>query len=197
MGAALAAAAVARGAKVTLIAGPGTPAVAGVDRVDFETAADLERALTAAAADADVVVMAAAVADFRPAQRAPGKLSRRAGELALVLAPVPDLLAGLAGARRNGRPYLVGFAAETGGGALLTGRATAKLGEKGCDAIVANDVSAPGIGFDADDNEVTVLFVGGERIEIGRASKRAIADRLWDLFAGRLAPASPRGVVHA
>ncbi len=197
MGAALAAAALARGATVTLIAGPGTPAVAGVRRVDFETAAELEQALTAAAVDADVVVMAAAVADFRPAHRAPGKLSRRSGELALVLAPVPDLLAGLAEARRDGRPYLVGFAAETAGGAALTGRAAAKLGDKGCDAIVANDVSAPGIGFDADDNAVTVLFAGGEQVELGRASKRAIAERLWALFAGRLAPGPARGVAHA
>ena len=197
MGAALAAAAVARGATVTLVAGPGTPAVPGARRVDFETAAELEAALTAAAADADVVVMAAAVADFRPATRAPGKLSRRDGDLALTLAPVPDLLAGLARGRRDGRPYLIGFAAETGGGAGLVGRAAAKLGEKGCDAIVANDVSAPGIGFDADDNAVTVLFPGGERIELGRASKRAIADRLWALFAGRLGPAPARGAAHA
>jgi phosphopantothenoylcysteine decarboxylase/phosphopantothenate--cysteine ligase len=188
MGAALAAGAVARGATVTLIAGPGTPPVPGARRVDFETAAELEAALTAAAADADVVVMAAAVADFRPATRASGKLSRRNGELALTLAPVPDLLAGLARGRRNGRPYLIGFAAETGGGAGLVGRAAAKLGEKGCDAIVANDVSAPGIGFDADENAVTVVFPGGERIELPRAPKRAIADRLWTLFAGRLGP---------
>jgi phosphopantothenoylcysteine decarboxylase/phosphopantothenate--cysteine ligase len=197
MGAALAAAALARGATVTLIAGPGTPAVPGVRRIDFETAAELEAALIAATPDADVIVMAAAVADFRPATRAPGKLSRRNGELALTLAPVPDLLAGLARARRNGRPYLVGFAAETGGGAGLVSRAMAKLGEKGCDAIVANDVSAPGIGFDADENAVTVLFAGGERIELGRAAKRAIADSLWGLFAARLGRAPAQEGAHA
>jgi phosphopantothenoylcysteine decarboxylase/phosphopantothenate--cysteine ligase len=195
MGAALAASAVGRGAAVTLIAGPGTPAVPGARRVDIETAADLERALAAEAADADVVVMAAAVADFRPAARAPGKLSRRAGELALTLAPVPDLLAGLGRARRDGRPYLVGFAAETAGGDLLTGRAAGKLRDKGCDAIVANDVSAPGIGFDADDNEVTVLFADGGWQRLERASKRQIADRLWGLFAARL-PARVREVAH-
>jgi phosphopantothenoylcysteine decarboxylase/phosphopantothenate--cysteine ligase len=196
MGAALAAAAVARGASVTLIAGPGTPAVAGARRVDFETAAELEAALTAEAADADVVVMAAAVADFRPATRSRGKLSRRNGEVALTLAPVPDLLAGLARARRDGRPYLVGFAAETGGGAELVGRAAAKLGEKGCDAIVANDVSAPGIGFDADDNAVTVLFPDGGWQRFDRASKREIADRLWGVFAERLPGHAPE-VAHA
>jgi phosphopantothenoylcysteine decarboxylase/phosphopantothenate--cysteine ligase len=196
MGAALAASAVARGASVTLIAGPGTPAVAGARRVDFETAAELEAVLATEAADADVIVMAAAVADFRPATRARGKLSRRSGEVTLTLAPVPDLLAGLARGRRDGRPYLVGFAAETGGGAELVGRAAAKLGEKGCDAIVANDVSAPGIGFDAEENAVTVLFPDGGWRRFERASKREIADRLWGLFAERLRGPVPE-VAHA
>jgi phosphopantothenoylcysteine decarboxylase/phosphopantothenate--cysteine ligase len=191
MGVALAAAALARGADVTLLAGPGTPAVAPggthLTRIDFESAADLERALGTAAAQADAVVMAAAVADFRPRERAAEKLSRRKEEaLSLELAAVPDLLAGLGRSRRNGRPYLVGFAAEVAGGAALDARATAKLREKGCDAVVANDVSAPGIGFDADDNAVTVLFADGVRADIARASKRAVADRLWDLFAPRI-----------
>jgi len=201
MGAALAAAAAARGAAVTLLAGPGTPpvaagggATAGVTRVDIETAAELEAALAAAAPGADAVVMAAAVADFRPRTRAAGKLSRRAqgGELTLELAPVPDLLAGVARARRDGRPFLVGFAAEVSGGEALAARGAGKLAEKGCDAIVANDVSAPGIGFDADDNAVTVLFSDGVRAELPRAPKRAIADGLWELFAPRL-PTRPGG----
>jgi phosphopantothenoylcysteine decarboxylase/phosphopantothenate--cysteine ligase len=190
MGAALAAAAAARGAAVTLLAGPGTPAVGGasVARIDVETAAELEAALAAAAPGADAVVMAAAVADFRPRARAAGKLSRRtAGDaLTLELAPVPDLLAGVARSRQDGRPFLVGFAAEVSGGEALATRAAGKLAEKGCDAIVANDVSAPGIGFDADDNAVTVLFSDGGRAELPRAPKRAIADRLWGLFAPRL-----------
>jgi phosphopantothenoylcysteine decarboxylase/phosphopantothenate--cysteine ligase len=197
MGAALAAAAAARGAAVTLLAGPGTPAVPStygtteVARVDVETAADLERALASASPGADAVVMAAAVADFRPRARAVGKLSRRTaggGDLTLELTPVPDLLAGVARARQNGRPFLIGFAAELTGGEALAARAASKLQEKGCDAIVANDVSAPGIGFDADDNAVTVLFADGARADIPRASKRAIADRLWGLFAPRLPP---------
>jgi len=196
MGAALAAAAAARGAEVTLLAGPGTPNVqtggraGGIARIDVETAADLERALAAATPDADAVVMAAAVADFRPRSRAAGKLSRRdaGGNLTLELTAVPDLLAGLAHARQNGRPFLIGFAAELGGGAALEARAGGKLREKGCDAIVANDVSAPGIGFDADDNAVTVLFADGSRVDIPRASKRAVADQLWGLFASRLPP---------
>jgi len=193
MGAALAAAAAARGADVTLLAGPGTPATGGVTRVPFESAADLERALAAAAPGADAVVMAAAVADFRPRARAAGKLSRRAaGATSVELVEVPDLLAGLGRQRRAAPsgpagPFLVGFAAEVAGGAAMDDRAGAKLREKGCDAVVANDVSAPGIGFDAEDNAVTVLFADGARVEIPRAPKRAVADRLWDLFAPRLA----------
>jgi phosphopantothenoylcysteine decarboxylase/phosphopantothenate--cysteine ligase len=196
MGAALAAAAAARGAEVTLLAGPGTPNVqsgggpGGISRIEVETAADLERALALATPDADAVVMAAAVADFRPRVRAAGKLSRRdaGGNLTLELTAVPDLLAGLAQTRKNGRPFLIGFAAELGGGAALEARAGGKLREKGCDAIVANDVSAPGIGFDAEDNAVTVLFADGGRFDIPRASKRAVAEQLWGLFASRLAP---------
>ncbi|HEY4392863.1 MAG TPA: bifunctional phosphopantothenoylcysteine decarboxylase/phosphopantothenate--cysteine ligase CoaBC, partial [Polyangia bacterium] len=200
MGAALAAAAAARGAAVTLLAGPGTPQVvsgsgaeSAISRVEVETAADLEAALASAAPGADAVVMAAAVADFRPRTRAAGKLSRRdaGGALALELTAVPDLLAGVARARTDDRPFLIGFSAEIGGGEAAAARAAGKLTEKGCDAIVANDVSAPGIGFDADDNAVTVLFADGARAEIPRASKRAVADRLWGLFAPRLPPRGP------
>jgi phosphopantothenoylcysteine decarboxylase/phosphopantothenate--cysteine ligase len=188
MGAAMAAAAIARGADVTLVAGPDTPAVAGARRIDFETAADLERALADLAPRADVVVMAAAVADFRPRAPVPGKLSRRTAgtEVSLVLEAVPDLLAGLGRARRGSRPYLVGFAAETVAGDALAERAVAKLREKRCDAIVANDVSARGIGFGADENEVTLLFADGTRQAIARAPKRMIADSLWDALAARL-----------
>jgi len=199
MGAALAAAAAARGAEVTLLAGPGTPNVPGgaggpISRIDVETAADLERALASVTVGADAVVMAAAVADFRPRVRAAGKLSRRdaGGNLTLELTAVPDLLAGLAHARQNGRPFLIGFSAELGGGASMEARAAGKLREKGCDAIVANDVSAPGIGFDADDNAVTVMFADGSRADIPRASKRAVAEQLWGLFASRLAPRNDR-----
>jgi phosphopantothenoylcysteine decarboxylase/phosphopantothenate--cysteine ligase len=196
MGAALAASAASRGARVTLLAGPGTPSVPSrggpieVERIEVETAADLERALAAATPSADAVVMTAAVADFRPRTRASGKLPRRrtTGAVALELTPVPDLLAGVARARQNGRPFLIGFAAEIGGGAAMESRAADKLREKGCDAIVANDVSAAGIGFGADDNAVTVLFADGARVEIPRASKRDVADQLWHLFAPRLPP---------
>ena len=193
MGAALAEAAVARGADVTLVAGPETPAVPGARRIDFETAADLERVLADLAARADVIVMAAAVADFRPRSPVAGKLSRRTAgsEISLTLEAVPDLLAGLARARRGVRPYLIGFAAETAGGDALVERAAAKLREKRCDAIVANDVSARGIGFGADENEVTLLFADGARQAIARAPKRAVADSLWSLLAPRLPAPEP------
>ena len=191
MGAAVAEVAATRGAEVTLVAGPGTPVVPRVRRIEVQTAGELELALGELAPAADVVVMAAAVADFRPETRVSGKLSRRkpGGGLSLALVPVPDLLAGLAEARRGALPYLVGFAAETAGGDALARRAVDKLNEKGCDAIVANDVSAPGIGFGADDNEVTVLFADGSHVLIPRAPKRVVADRLWTLLAPRIAAA--------
>jgi phosphopantothenoylcysteine decarboxylase/phosphopantothenate--cysteine ligase len=197
MGAAMAAAAVARGAEVTLVAGPGTPDVPAARRIDVESAADLEQALAKLAPASDVVVMAAAVADFRPHAPLPGKMSRRdagGAAVSLALEPVPDLLAGLARGRRGTRPYLVGFAAETAAGEALAARAGAKLREKGCDAIVANDVSGQGIGFGADDNEATLLFADGARFELARAGKRRIADQVWSLLAARLpiAEAAPR-----
>ena len=107
MGAAMAAAAAARGAEVTLVAGPGTPDVPMARRIDVESAADLEQALADLAPASDVVVMAAAVADFRPHAPLPGKMSRRdagGGAVTLALEPVPDLLAGLARGRRGTRP---------------------------------------------------------------------------------------------
>lgn len=192
MGFALAAAAAARGAAVTLIAGPvglPTPARVGA-RVDVESAAELSRALDAAVPGADVVVMAAAVADFRPATRTSGKLSRRLSpsETTLALVANPDLLAKLGHERAGTRPLLVGFAAEAAGGEGLEARARAKLAEKRCDVVVANDISAAGIGFGADDNAVTVVFADGAVVPIARAPKMIVADRLWSLLAARLAP---------
>ncbi len=194
MGFAIAAVAAARGAQVTLVAGPGTPAtpVGVAQRIDVATTAEMQQALARHALEADVVVMAAAVADFRPASPAAGKLSRRSAGAAptLVLAPNPDLLAGLVEARGDAHlPFLVGFAAETVDGDVtaLAERAASKLVEKGCEAIVANDVSQPGIGFGADDNAVTVIFADGTQTEIGRAPKTTVAERLWTLLVPRLA----------
>lgn len=176
MGFALAAAAAARGAEVTLIAGPvalAKPAGTGpggsgpggggsIIRRDIETTEEMRVALREAVPGSDVVIMAAAVADFRPATRATGKLSRRGGATAsspVELVANPDLLAELGRGRRGGRPLLVGFAAEAGGSAeAMVIRARAKLVEKGCDLVVANDISAAGIGFGSDENAVTLVY---------------------------------------
>jgi phosphopantothenoylcysteine decarboxylase/phosphopantothenate--cysteine ligase len=188
MGFAIAAAAARRGARVTLVAGPvalATPP--GVTRVDVESALEMQRALTEATTSADVVVMAAAVADFRPASRAAGKLSRRENPPAAVpLAANPDLLAELGRTRRGARPLLVGFAAEVVGGEDLLDRARAKLAEKKCDVIAANDVAAPGLGFGSDRNALTLVFADGRAVPLGASSKAALAEALWDQLAPSL-----------
>jgi phosphopantothenoylcysteine decarboxylase/phosphopantothenate--cysteine ligase len=206
MGFALAATAARRGAEVTLIAGPvalPTPVGARITRRDVETAEQMRAVLAEAGAHADAIVMAAAVADFRPATRSAGKLSRRTGpgtgnvgragagveggslrELPLVANP--DLLAELGRARIGSRPLLVGFAAEVGDAAGRLARAQAKLVEKACDAIVLNDVGAPGLGFGSDDNAVTMLFAGGATESLPPAPKTQIADGIWDRLAPRL-----------
>jgi phosphopantothenoylcysteine decarboxylase/phosphopantothenate--cysteine ligase len=136
----------------------------------------MEHAVGAAAEDAHVVVMAAAVADFRPKRSAGTKLSKEDGLPELVLEPTPDILAGLAAHRRPGQ-VLVGFAAETHD-ALERGRR--KLARKGVDLLVVNDVSAPGAGFDHDTNAVVILEAGGIMQEIPLTSKDAVANALLD-----------------
>jgi len=198
MGFALAAAAAGRGAEVTLIAGPvalPTPVGPGLSRVDVETAEQMQAALVGAAGQADAVVMTAAVADFRPAARAAGKLSRRSrsgdGPSELSLVANPDLLAELGRGRAGGRPLLVGFAAEIGGDADgRLARARAKLVEKACDVVVLNDVGAPGIGFGSDDNAVTLLFAEGTSEALERAPKAVLANDIWDRLSPRLREAS-------
>jgi phosphopantothenoylcysteine decarboxylase/phosphopantothenate--cysteine ligase len=184
MGFALAGAAARRGAEVTLIAGPvgGLATPAGVGRrLDVESARDMQQALGAAAAEADVVVMAAAVSDFRPTMRAVGKLSRRGNAPAAVpLTANPDLLAELGRARTGPRPLLVGFAAEVGArGDGLVERARQKLNEKRCDVVVANDVGEEGLGFGSDRNAVTLVFSDGGVVPLPAASKEALADDIW------------------
>jgi phosphopantothenoylcysteine decarboxylase/phosphopantothenate--cysteine ligase len=183
MGFALAGAAARRGAEVTLIAGPvslATPAGVG-RRLDVESARDMQQALAAATADADVVVMAAAVSDFRPTMRAVGKLSRRSNAPATVpLTANPDLLAELGRARTGPRPLLVGFAAEVGAtGDALIERARQKLSDKRCDVVVANDVAEVGLGFGSDRNAVTLVFSDGGVVPLPAASKDALADDIW------------------
>jgi phosphopantothenoylcysteine decarboxylase/phosphopantothenate--cysteine ligase len=186
MGAALAAAAQRRGAAVTLLLGPSAIAPpVGVTVVGFETAAQLDAALTAAVPGADAVIMAAAVADYRPARPAVHKLKRSqlgaTTELALVANP--DLLAGL-GKRRGAQrtPILIGFAAETQD---VVANARAKLATKRCDAVIANDVGEPGAGFAVDTNRVTIVDHGGV-VELPAGTKAEVAHRILDHFSGRL-----------
>lgn len=197
MGFALAAAAAELGADVTLIAGPvalATPA-AVARRIDVESALEMRGALHKAVADADVVVMSAAVADFRPGVRVLGKLSRRQSRQtaqtparAIRLVANPDLLAELGQARKAGRPYLVGFAAEVGlSSQALIERARAKLAEKACDVVVANEVGRPGLGFGADENAVTLVFADGRAAELPPARKDQLARTIWDKLCHELA----------
>jgi phosphopantothenoylcysteine decarboxylase/phosphopantothenate--cysteine ligase len=196
MGFALAAAAAELGGEVTLISGPvalPTPADV-VRRVDVESALDMRAALQRAAAQADVVVMCAAVADFRPGVRVLGKLSRREGRRAtpavkaIRLVPNPDLLAELGRLRREGRPYLVGFAAEVGlSSQAMIVRARSKLSEKSCDVVVANEVGRPGLGFGADENAVTLVFADGRAVELPAARKDQLARTIWDKLCHEIA----------
>jgi phosphopantothenoylcysteine decarboxylase/phosphopantothenate--cysteine ligase len=185
-GHALAAELAARGASVTLItttelAAPGVDAL-----VKVETAAQMEAAVLTAAAEAQVVIMAAAVADFRPRHPAAAKIKKQAGLDAVELEPTTDILAAL-GARRRPGQVLVGFAAETAGGEELVTLARAKLQAKAVDMIVANDVTAPGVGFGHDTNAVTI--VGRHRVvPVSVASKRVVAAHVVDAVAALLDP---------
>jgi len=132
--------------------------------------------MDAAAVDHDVIVMSAAVADFRPVQAADGKLKKRDGAPEIVLEPTPDILAGLGAAKQPGQT-LVGFAAETDD---LLSNATEKLRSKRLDLIVANDVAAPQVGFAHDTNAVTLLRPDAEPVEIDLAAKRDVARAVID-----------------
>ncbi|MFP5364658.1 MAG: bifunctional phosphopantothenoylcysteine decarboxylase/phosphopantothenate--cysteine ligase CoaBC [Thermoleophilia bacterium] len=190
MGFALASAAAALGAAVTVVAANvALPRDERVTYVDVETAAELQAACTAALPGADVVLMAAAVADFRPAASYEGKLKKGSGEdpMRVELERTPDILSGLAAARRPDQT-LVGFAAEHGDRALAYGRE--KLVRKRIDAIVVNDVSRPDIGFDAPDNEVAILTAAGET-HVARASKAEVARAVLDAVVALRAVASP------
>lgn len=178
MGYALAAAARDRGAAVTLASGPvELPEPEGVRLERFQTADDLHALLVREFPECDVLVMAAAVADFRP-EASPTRLHRGDGERSLRLSPGRDVLASLRPLRRG--QTTVAFAAET---EELEARGRAKLEAKGADLIVVNDVGRSDIGFDADDNEVLILTRDGGREAISRRSKREVADRILDAAA--------------
>ena len=192
MGVALAAAAQRRGAEVTLILGPSAvPPPVGVTVVTIETAAQLQKALASAARDADAIIMAAAVADYRSAKPATQKLKRSqlGAKTALDLVANPDLLAGLGKQRGSKtRPLLVGFAAETQD---VVANARKKLETKRCDLVVANDVSEPGAGFAVDTNRVT-LVDARDAIEVPAGPKSVVAHRIVDRIVALLAPRKKR-----
>lgn len=184
MGFALAEAAKRRGAKVTVVAANvSLPRAAGIEYVDVTSTADLAAACDARFDACDVLIMAAAVADYRPEQAHGGKLKKdKTGEeLSLRLVRTTDVLSSLADRRRPGQ-LLVGFAAEHGDGALEYGRG--KLERKKLDAVVVNDVSGAGIGFDAADNEVWIVTADGEH-HVPKTSKEAVAAAILDSVLSR------------
>jgi phosphopantothenoylcysteine decarboxylase/phosphopantothenate--cysteine ligase len=188
MGVALVQAAVERGARVTLIVGHVSVALpTSPDVLVFaaETTAEMGGLVRAAVAEADALIMAAAVADFRPRETAATKLGRVTG-LTLELEPTEDILAGVAAAvpppGDPARPILVGFAAETGS----LDRAADKLQRKGVDLLVANDVAEEGSGFGTDTNHVWILSADGDQVDLPIRSKRAVAEEILDRVAAAL-----------
>ncbi|WP_367650337.1 bifunctional phosphopantothenoylcysteine decarboxylase/phosphopantothenate--cysteine ligase CoaBC [Nocardioides sp. zg-DK7169] len=188
-GVALARAAVARGADVTLVAANvALPDPAGAKVVRVETTAQLRDAVVVAAAGADAVVMAAAPADFRPANVSQAKI-KKSGDgsaPALELVQNPDILHEISTRRVRPESVVVGFAAETGDdtGSVLD-LARAKLARKGCDLLVVNDVSGGAV-FGQPDNEAVILAADGAAVEVPRGSKAALAHAIWDQVAARL-----------
>ncbi|HLX20491.1 MAG TPA: bifunctional phosphopantothenoylcysteine decarboxylase/phosphopantothenate--cysteine ligase CoaBC [Gaiellaceae bacterium] len=177
MGVALAAEARRRGAHVTVLgANLAVPTPPGVDVVETPTAAELEQAALVHGADADVVVMAAAVADYRPADSLAAKRPKDSAAWTVELEPTTDVLAELGAQKRDGQ-VLVGFAADEGERGLA--RAREKLARKNADLFVYNDVARAGIGFDAPDNEVTLVSASGERL-VAKAPKDEIAAAILD-----------------
>jgi phosphopantothenoylcysteine decarboxylase/phosphopantothenate--cysteine ligase len=175
MGHAIADEAALRGADVTLVTTSDRPSHPSVKVLRVESAQEMAEAV--AGIDAEVAVMAAAVADFRPVHPKTEKISRAEGPPEVFLEPTVDILAEVAA--RPQRPFLVGFAAETGG----MGRAKEKARRKGVDLLVANDVTEPGAGFAVDTNRVTVIRPDGESQAWPQALKTEVARRLWDLIS--------------
>lgn len=181
-GHAVAAEAAARGGDVVLVTTRPETAPPGVRVIPVETAAEMAAVCRIEAPTADVVVMAAAVADFRPATTADGKLKKIDGAPTVELVPTEDILAGLGEAKPSGQ-VLIGFAAETDD---LLDNAADKLERKNLDAIVANDVSKDGVGFEHATNEVTVLVADGTRHDVPLTTKRDVARTILDVALVRL-----------
>jgi phosphopantothenoylcysteine decarboxylase / phosphopantothenate---cysteine ligase len=184
MGNELAAAAIRQGATVTLVtAGPAPGVLPGLEVVSVETADEMHAAVRAALAGARVLIMAAAVADWRPRQVAPQKLKKGGETLTLELVPTVDILRALRADDAAPGVFVVGFAAET---EHVIDNARAKLDAKHLDLVVVNDVSQEGIGMGADENEVTVIGRDGTIETIARAPKALVADAIVRIIASRL-----------
>ncbi len=182
MGFALAGAAAEAGFDTVLVAGPvHLETSAGVRRIDVESAAEMATAVKREAADADIVIMAAAVADYRPKQQLSGKMKKKDGDLTLELERTEDILKSLGETKRPGQ-ILIGFAAETEN---LEQYALDKLKRKNLDWIAANDVSRSDIGFGSDANAVTLYGRSGEKIALPIASKAEIAAALLKTCSAR------------
>ena len=175
MGYALAEAAARRGARVILVSGPvSLEASAGVERIDVRTTEQMHRAVLANLDRTTIVIMAAAVSDYRPVSY-PSKLKRGTERLTIELQPTADILADVS--RRKGERLVIGFAAET---EQVAEHARRKLREKGLDLIVANDVTAPGAGFDHDTNVVTIFRSDGREKPVPKQAKIQVAHRILD-----------------
>jgi phosphopantothenoylcysteine decarboxylase / phosphopantothenate---cysteine ligase len=176
MGYALAEAAIRRGAHVILVSGPtDLPAPEGADWIPVRTTEEMRKAVRERVADANIVIMAAAVSDYRPAAPRAQKVKRGDERLVLELEPTPDILAEMG--REKGSRILVGFAAET---ERMAENARDKLARKGADMIVANDVTQQGAGFDTDTNVVTFFLRDGREIPLPKLSKFDVANRILD-----------------
>ena len=189
MGVAIAEAARDRGASVTLIAGVmSVPPPRGVTVVDASTAAAMRQAVLRAAPGADLLVMAAAVADFAPKRPSGRKIKRDGGELQIDLVPNPDIIAEVGEMADGSRPFLIGFAAESDD---LEANARSKLRDKGLDLIVGNRVGGPFDAIGSDENKVTVFGAEGVLSDWPMLPKRQVAERLWDLIVDRYRKAHP------
>jgi phosphopantothenoylcysteine decarboxylase/phosphopantothenate--cysteine ligase len=175
-GHAIAEEAAARGALVTLVTTADLPVTGGIDVVAVGTAAEMEAAVSSRSDTADVIVMAAAVADFRPKVAAERKLKKDLGPPEIVLEPTPDILAGLGRSKRPGQT-LVGFAAETDD---VVANARGKMVRKRLDLVVANDVSADGVGFDHDTNAAVIIGADGAEHDVPLSDKRVVARAVLD-----------------
>jgi phosphopantothenoylcysteine decarboxylase/phosphopantothenate--cysteine ligase len=184
MGFAIAAAAADRGAKVMLVTTAGHPAHHGIEVKHVTSADEMLAELRAVLKGADLLVMAAAVSDYRPAKVATEKIRREATpKLTLELEEIPDLIATLGAEKDATGVFRVGFAAEDSD---LAGKALEKMNRKGLQAIVANDISRNDIGFGSDDNAGVVMFADGSHHELEKMTKREMADRILDLVVPRL-----------